>query len=254
MAANGLRNASCAMKPRPPSRGLESPSHPGVVMAGTGRRWQRASLVIDLSRTDGRLLKKSIGCPKLTSWSRICGTVVGNHQAEVWLCLGQQRLDCIRQVRGAVVDGKADRHEGQLDRHPDTLIRRRYPPRELVMSNLLLNQGSGSTQARPSPRRSRPASNSWSATSTRAKMSHGSFMRLRNSLFDKLEQARKAQAEDEARDVPRALAEHLAEHWPELEVHTQRRVIRAVAKAIVISKATSHGPVDPGRVSVEWRV
>jgi DNA invertase Pin-like site-specific DNA recombinase len=86
------------------------------------------------------------------------------------------------------------------------------------------------------------------------KMSRASFMRLRDGLFAKLERAKEAAAEGEAVDVPRELAEHLAERWPELGVHTQRRIVAAVAKAIVVAKASSHGPVTPDRVSVEWRV
>ena len=86
------------------------------------------------------------------------------------------------------------------------------------------------------------------------KMSRDSFLRHRDGLFAKLEQARKAAAEDEAVDVPRELAENLVERWADLELHTQRRIVAAVAKAIVIAKATSHGRVSSDRVSVEWRV
>jgi DNA invertase Pin-like site-specific DNA recombinase len=86
------------------------------------------------------------------------------------------------------------------------------------------------------------------------RMSHASYLRLRNSMYDKLDRARKAAAEEEAPDIPRELAEHLAERWADLELHTQRRIIAACAKEITIAKATSHGPVTPDRVSVEWRV
>jgi DNA invertase Pin-like site-specific DNA recombinase len=79
-----------------------------------------------------------------------------------------------------------------------------------------------------------------------------SYLRRREGLLRRLQEARDAAASDDV-GIPRELAEHLAERWPSFELNNRRRVITAVIERIEVDKATSHGRVDPARVRITWR-
>ncbi len=79
-----------------------------------------------------------------------------------------------------------------------------------------------------------------------------SYLRRREGLLKRLQQAREAQ-EDVGIDLPRELAADLTARWPSFSLQTQRRIISAVLRGVEVGKAANHGPVDPGRVSLVWR-
>jgi DNA invertase Pin-like site-specific DNA recombinase len=87
---------------------------------------------------------------------------------------------------------------------------------------------------------------------TEGKVSKARFDRMNTQL---LEQLKAAQASERQRgiDLPQELARDLSAKWEGMPVSTRRRIIQAVVESITVSKATSHGPIDPSRVKIEWR-
>lgn len=78
------------------------------------------------------------------------------------------------------------------------------------------------------------------------------YLARREGLLKRLKDAREAET-DRGIDLPGELARDLSKRWPDLSVHGQRQIIAAVLERIEVAKATSHGPVDAGRVSLTWR-
>jgi DNA invertase Pin-like site-specific DNA recombinase len=78
------------------------------------------------------------------------------------------------------------------------------------------------------------------------------YLSRREGLLRRLASAREAE-QDHGIDLPRELAEHLAERWADFTSNEQRRIIATCMESITVTKATGHGPVDPGRVAIAWR-
>lgn len=87
----------------------------------------------------------------------------------------------------------------------------------------------------------------------RGMLSRDSFMRRREGLLKRLDEARRALTEDTV-DLPRELAEHLIERWPGLALHTQRQIIAAVMRGVKVGRSNGHGRIDPSRVTPIWRM
>jgi len=79
-----------------------------------------------------------------------------------------------------------------------------------------------------------------------------SFLRRREGLLKRLKEARDTE-EDAGIDLPRELAANLSDRWPDLSLHGRRRIISAVLERVDVAKATGHGRIDPGRVTLVWR-
>jgi site-specific DNA recombinase len=81
------------------------------------------------------------------------------------------------------------------------------------------------------------------------------FTRQRARQTAKLHQARQAATEQEAIQVPLDLARRLREPgvWAQLTVPEQRRIIKALVREVRVAKANGHGPIDAGRVAIDWR-
>jgi hypothetical protein len=84
------------------------------------------------------------------------------------------------------------------------------------------------------------------------KVSKARFDRMNGALLEQLKQASKVER-DRGVDLPAELARNLSEKWPTMALETRRRIIAAVVASITVSKATSHGPITPERVKIEWR-
>jgi DNA invertase Pin-like site-specific DNA recombinase len=78
------------------------------------------------------------------------------------------------------------------------------------------------------------------------------YLQRREGLLRRLQRARSAEV-DVGIDLPVELAKHLGERFETFTLANQRRIFAAVVEKIVVQRATSHGPVDPGRVDVVWR-
>jgi hypothetical protein len=80
------------------------------------------------------------------------------------------------------------------------------------------------------------------------------FARQLDRQHAKLAVARQAAAEEGVGEIPLDLARHLPERWGSMTTIGKREVIRALVRSVVIAKANgSHGKIDSGRVSIEWR-
>jgi len=86
----------------------------------------------------------------------------------------------------------------------------------------------------------------------RGMMPRDRYLQRREGLLRRLQEARGAEA-DVGIDLPRELAEHLGERFESFTLPNRRRIIAAVVERIDVQRATSHGPIDPKRVSVIWR-
>jgi hypothetical protein len=84
------------------------------------------------------------------------------------------------------------------------------------------------------------------------KVSAARFERMNTQLLEQLKAAQ-ASERDRGVDLPAELARDLSEKWPTMALQTRRRIIAAVVESITVAKATSHGPIDPSRVKIEWR-
>jgi site-specific DNA recombinase len=78
------------------------------------------------------------------------------------------------------------------------------------------------------------------------------YDRMNADLVERLAAAQKAETAAGI-DLPAELARNLTKRWPDLDIGTQRRIIRAVVEKIEVGKASGHGPVDQSRVELTWR-
>jgi DNA invertase Pin-like site-specific DNA recombinase len=86
----------------------------------------------------------------------------------------------------------------------------------------------------------------------RGVMPRDRFLRRREALLRRLEEARSAE-DDAGIDLPRQLVEQLAERWPTFDMVNRRRIVAAVLERVEVSRASSHGRIDPARVRLVWR-
>jgi site-specific DNA recombinase len=84
------------------------------------------------------------------------------------------------------------------------------------------------------------------------KVSKARFYRMNGALLEQLKEAETTER-DRGVDLPAELARNLSEKWPTMPLETRRRIIAAVVESLIVSKATSHGPITPERVKIEWR-
>jgi hypothetical protein len=84
------------------------------------------------------------------------------------------------------------------------------------------------------------------------KISKARFDRMNTQLLEQLKAAQ-ASERQQGIDLPAELARDLSEKWPTMPLETRRRIISAVVESITVSKATSHGPINPERVKIAWR-
>jgi DNA invertase Pin-like site-specific DNA recombinase len=78
------------------------------------------------------------------------------------------------------------------------------------------------------------------------------FERLRDGLLEALKEAQDHERAA-ATDLPADLARDLGKTWPKLTVPERRRIVSAVLERVEVRKATDHGTIDPGRVTLVWR-
>jgi DNA invertase Pin-like site-specific DNA recombinase len=78
------------------------------------------------------------------------------------------------------------------------------------------------------------------------------YLARREALLRRLSAVREAE-QDRGIDLPAELARNLDATWPKLTNAERRRIIVACVESITVTKATGHGPVDPGRVAITWR-
>jgi site-specific DNA recombinase len=84
------------------------------------------------------------------------------------------------------------------------------------------------------------------------KITQARYDRMNADLIERLAAAQKAETAAGI-DLPAELARNLTEQWPDLDIGTRRRIIRAVVETIEVGKASGHGPVEPSRVEIVWR-
>jgi DNA invertase Pin-like site-specific DNA recombinase len=83
-------------------------------------------------------------------------------------------------------------------------------------------------------------------------LTKAAFIRQRDRLTAKVTELQEAEPDD-APDLPLEIARNLGRYWPDMRVAERRDVIRAVVHGVTIGKATGNGPIDEGRVQIDWR-
>jgi DNA invertase Pin-like site-specific DNA recombinase/polyhydroxyalkanoate synthesis regulator phasin len=79
------------------------------------------------------------------------------------------------------------------------------------------------------------------------------YQRMNANLTTQLEDARRSERDADVY-LPEEVARNLTKRWDDLDTATRRNVVRTVLDRVVVEKAAGHGPIDPSRVQLKWRL
>ena len=88
---------------------------------------------------------------------------------------------------------------------------------------------------------------------TAGKITEDRYDRMNAQLVEQLAAAKTETRRNGGPDLPLELARDLAKRWDDLSIAARRSIIGAVLERIEVVRATNHGPISEGRVTLVWR-